>query len=263
MQIKIVHWFGLLLLIFALCLGVTSCNSLDEEEAFSEKDSSSEYIKTPEHDHIYELMMLEPPSCGVEGKQAYVCVICEKKQHETSIAAWEHTYQYSATLSVDPTCTSPGKKVEQCNNCGGAKEETFDALGHEWTDITTYDSNTNELIIKAHCTRCWFTSTQTSRYKINDGVKLVVREITSNSLYGDLDFTYVSNKGYENVLKAPYYRVDCDGTYVFIVRNTKSFQAYSSYNNVNTRPMDFYRSQGCTVVYKASITTDGRLQKVQ
>ena len=274
MRRKIVLRFWLLLLTFILCLAVVSCdldrfktdtsNSGDKQDSPIETEADTRMdIPVPDHDHIYELTVLEQPSCGVEGKQAYVCVICGKTQHETIIAAWEHNYQYSTVLSVPPTCSSSGRNVEHCNNCGDNKEETLKALGHEWTDITTHDSNANELIIKAHCTRCWLTSTQTSRYKIDDVVKLVVREITSNSLYGDLDYTYVSDRGYENVLKAPYYRVDCDGTYIFIVRNTKSFQAYSPYNNINTRPMDFYKSQGCTVVYKASIAADGRLQSVQ
>lgn len=240
----------------------TSNSNNKKPSSAENKDNNSMDILDPDHDHIYELKVLAQASCGVEGKQAYVCVACGKQQYVTSIAALSHNYQYNSELSVASTCSSMGKTVEQCTNCGGTKEETFRALGHEWTDITTHDSNANELIIKTHCTRCWFTSTQTYQYKINDVVKLVVREITSNSLYGDLDYTYVSDRGYENVLKAPYYRVDCDGTYVFIVRNTKSFQAYSQYNSMNTSLIDFYKSQGCTVVYKARITADGRLQSV-
>lgn len=277
MRRKIFLLFGTIVLIFCLLLAIASCVSSDndtsvdikdedssidikDEDASLETENNTTSTQQPDHDHIYELMVLLAPTCGVEGKQAYVCVICGKKQHETGIEALQHNYQFSSELSVPATCTSGGKRTEYCNKCGGIKvdEAVWKARGHSWIDKTTCDSSTNELIITPHCTMCQLVSAYEFRYKINDVVKLV--PAGNYYLFGDLDYILGVGDHQQNVAKAPYYGVYCCDGYLLILRNTKSFGYYGEYASSQS-PLEFYTSRGCNVVYEAdiTITEDGRI----
>lgn len=245
MKSRLFILFAVAILVITLCFVVAFCGSFG--------DSKNTSTQAPDHDHVYELTVLVPPSCGVRGNQAYVCAICGKQQNRTDIAAWEHNYN---TVSSWSDCTSPGEKVDTCENCGDRKVEILEALGHDWKSLTYHDLKSNELTITPFCARCYSAPMQEHRYKLIDIEKLAV---TSSDLYGELDYKYATDKGYSYVLKAPYYRIYCEGNYVLIVRNTKSFDAYSPHATPNISPLNFYKSQGCTVVYEANITSDGRL----
>lgn len=270
MQRQIVHWFGLLLLIFTLCLAMASCElGIDGETDASKGDGKQDFsleteastsmdIQTPDHDHIYELRVLVPSSCSVEGIQAYVCVICGKQQHITNIAVLPHNYQRSDTLSVWPTCTTDGEEVYRCKNCGYTQAEVQEARGHMWRTKTTCDSNTNEIIITPYCTICQFVSASGYRYKINDAKKLIfqkgqIAEYGGHHSSGDIIIEYY--------LRAPYYAVFCSDAYLLIVRNTEHFAWCSEFTSSNGAK-GYYTRLGCTVIYETniSITTDGRIQ---
>lgn len=209
--------------------------------------------KEDNHDHVYFLVITVAPSCGVEGKQAYVCDICGKKQCETSIDALQHNYKYSSELSIAPTCTTSGKKVEHCYNCGQNKEELWAATGHEWHTKSSCDSTTNELVITPYCTRCPLVSQNTYRYKVNDVTKLTSG---SHNIFGELDYTIHGDKGNATILKAPYYAVYCNATYLLIARSAKSIAGYEPDGAVNSSPLNYYISRGCTIVYEADIYID-------
>lgn len=274
MQRQIVCWFGLLLLILTLCLTMASCDigiasfetdvsSSDNKQDFplETEASTSMDIQIPDHDHIYELRVLVPPSCSVEGIQAYVCVICGKQQHITNIAVLPHNYQRSDTLSSRPTCTTDGKEVYRCRNCGCSQAEVQEAKGHSWHTKVTCDSNTNELIVSPHCTRCSSDSTYGYRYKINDVKEL----IDKNGQFADYGGSASLNGSVvEYYQKAPYYRVYCTGTYLLIVRNTEPIAWYSEFGAIGGAA-GFYTSRGCTIVLEAniSITADGHIQILQ
>lgn len=260
--------FGLLLLTFSICLLVVSCVGSDAEshkanapDSDDADDNNSMDILVPDHDHIYELTVLVPPSCGVEGIQAYVCVICGKLQHQTSVEALPHNYKRSDILSAWPTCTTAGKSVYCCGTCGCTQSEVLEAIGHRWRTKITCDSNTNELIITPYCTVCQFVSSNGYRYKINDVEKLIdingqFAECGGYSSSGGVIIKYYQN--------APYYRVFCTDTNLLIVRNVHSFMQYSEFGSIGDA-VRYYTSCGCTVVYEAniSITPDGRIQIIQ
>lgn len=266
--------FGLFLLIFSVCLVITSCGASEKnpnaESNKSEAPSSADVetgdadsmdTQVLDHYHLYELMVLVHPSCGVEGKQAYVCVICGKQQHETSIAALPHNYKHSDILSAQPTCSTDGKNVEYCSTCGCTQEEVLTAKGHSWSPQASCDSNTNELVVTPYCTRCKLWSTYEYRYKVNDVKKLSKK----GSLFGELDYIMGYGDSSTNMLKAPYYGVYCHSTYLLIVRSTKSIGSYQPSSSIlNDSPLNYYKAQGCTVLLEAdiSITADGRIQFV-
>lgn len=281
MKKQIVHWFGLLFLVFTVCLVVTSCDSLEKKSDLSSlettesnmdntRDSSVEIeantsmdIQVSDHDHIYELVMLAPPSCGVEGRQVYECVICGKRQHETSVAALPHNYKRSDALSTWPTCTATGKQVYSCSTCGYTQSEVLEATGHEWFTKSSCDSTTNELLITPYCTRCALVSQYTYRYKVNDVTKLTP---SSHNIFGESDYTIIGNSGNATISKAPYYAVYCNATYLLIVRSTQKITVDDfSVGSLMSDPLRFYTSRGCTVVLETdiSITADGRIRIVQ
>ena len=249
MKRKIYLSVCLVLLIFSLCFSLTSCKTSDTDTAHpsapdtpsSNKDGSTDIEdKTPEdtqpldHYHLYELMILEPPSCGVEGRQAYICLICGVQQLESIIPALAHDYEYSSLLSSNATCTEDGKKVYYCTKCGITQEETFEATGHTWRVKTTCDSNTNELVFTPYCSKCSLVAIHEFRYKINDVCKLI--EINNQfSEYGG--HRTVNGIIVEYYHQAPYYRVYCDSTYLLIVRSDKPISYYKD---------EWYRE--CTVV---------------
>lgn len=280
----IVILFGILLLIFSLCL-VMSCGSNEEHFALDGlKTTESKYVTASnsetekeliveteantsmdivvlDHDHIYELNVLVPPSCGVEGIQAYACVICGKQQYVTSIAALPHSYKRSDTLSTYPTCTTDGKEVYRCGTCGCTQEEVLKAIGHRWRTKITCDSDTNEIIITPYCTVCGFVSTSEYRYKINDAEKLIhqksqIAEYGGHCSSGDTIIEYY--------LRAPYYAVFCSDTYLLIVRNTERLVWCSEFVS-NSGAAGYYKRLGCTIVLEAniSIAADGRIQTIQ
>ena len=269
MKIKIVLSFGLLLLV----LIATSCdlnafeaitpNHANNQDSHIETETTTSIdVQMPDHYHLYELMVISPPSCGVEGKQAYVCAICGELQHETSIAALPHNYQHSDILSTRQTCTTDGKEVYYCISCGCTQEEVLKATGHKWYTEAKCDSNTNEIVIEPYCTVCHSVSAYDFRYKINDVGKLV-RVPSTGHLFGDLDYIIV---GGTQMSKAPYYGVYCNDGYLLIVRSTQKVVVDDfSVGSLMSDPLRFYTSRGCTVVFEVniSITTDGRIQIVQ
>lgn len=279
MKRRIIILFGLLLLIFSLCFVVMSCGPNEEQSASDDthttapssadkkepsvetETNNSTDILVPNHDHIYELNVLVPPSCGVVGIQAYVCVICGKQQQVTSIAALPHSYKRSDTLSTYPTCTTPGKEVYRCSTCGCTQEEILKARGHSWRTKITCDSDTNEIVITPYCTDCGFVSTSEYRYKVNDANKLIhqksqIAEYSGHSSSGGVIIEYY--------LRAPYYAVYCSDTYLLIVRNTEQFLWCSEFTT-SEGAKGYYTRLGCTIVYETniSITADGRIQALQ
>ncbi len=233
----------------------------EENNNPSEGDNATTTQPT-DHDHIYEITVLVQPSCGVEGKQVYECVICGKRQHETAIAplATQHNYQYSSELSIAPTCTVAGKKVEHCYTCGQDKEEVWPATGHKWHTKSSVDSNTNEIIITPYCTRCPLISQYPYKYKVSDVSKLTAG---SNGIYGELDYTIIGDRGNATILKSPYYAVYCTAEYLLIARSSKSITGYIPDGAViNGNPLDYYKNRGCSILIETTITitADGRIQ---
>lgn len=275
--------FCLLLLVLTLVIALASCEnnnenitsstppSKDDSASIGNTDSSikgdesstdSNNSSQTDHDHIYEIIVLVQPSCGVEGKQVYECVICGKRQHETSIAplAAQHNYQYSSQLSIAPTCTTAGKKVEHCYTCGQNKEEVWAATGHKWHTKSSCDATTSELVITPYCTRCPLVSQFTYRYKVTDVTKLTAG---TNGIYAELDYTIIGDRGNSTILKGPYYAVYCTADYLLIVRNPNSIVGYVPDGAViNGNPLDYYKNRGCTILLETSITIseDGHIK---
>lgn len=270
MKLRPARLLGLFPIIFTLCLIVASCQSFDglETTAPSDGDTISPPVETTkgnmdiqDHDHIYELRVVVPPSCGIEGRQAYVCVICGKQQYPTSVEALPHNYNRSDTLSTWPTCTTAGASVYRCSTCGYTQAEVLEAIGHRWRTKITCDSNTNEIIITPYCSVCQFVSANGYRYKIDDVEKLIdvdgqFAEYGGHSSSGGIIIKYYQ--------RAPYYRVFCSDTYLLIVRNTESFMLYDGFW-ASSGAVGFYTRLGCTIVYEAtiSITADGSIKIIQ
>lgn len=287
MKRKNVFWVALLLLAAMLVFMLASCDdaSIDkpsnqpsvggttnnadiindsDKPNNSDKKDNETITQQPDHDHIYEITVLVQPSCGVEGKQVYECVICGKQQHETSIAplAPAHNYHYSSELSIAPTCTSVGKKVEHCYTCGQNKEEIWAATGHKWYITIDCNSVTNELVITPYCTNCPLVSQHEYRYKVNDVSKLTPGTL---NVFGDLGVTIIGGMGNATSLKAPYYAVYCNAEYLLIVRSSNSIAGYVPDGAViGGNPLDYYKKRGCTILLETNmiITEDGRIQFV-
>ena len=235
-----------------------------DEPNNSDKKDNATTTQQPDHDHIYEIIVLVEPSCGVEGKQVYECVICGKQQHELSISplAPAHNYRYSSELSIAPTCTGVGKKVEHCYTCGQTKEDIWAATGHKWYITIDCDSVTNELVITPYCTKCPLVSQHEYRYKVNDVSKLTPGTL---NVFGDLGVTIIGGMGNATSLKAPYYAVYCNAEYLLIVRSSNSIAGYVPDGAViGGNPLDYYKKRGCTILFETNmiITEDGRIQFV-
>lgn len=267
MRRKIIIRFGLFLLVFSLIFTMASCDLDDSKAGTPDNDDNDDFlveadidtdIQMPDHYHLYELMIITPPSCGVEGVQAYMCVICGMLQHQSSIAALPHNYKRSDILSAYPTCTTSGKEVYYCSTCGCTQEEIQKAKGHKWRTKITTDSNTNEIIITPYCTVCQFSSTSEYRYKI-DGVKKLIYKNGQIAEYGGHKFS--GDIIIEYYLQAPYYAVYCSDRYLLIVRNAERLSWCSELTSSESA-RGYYTGLGCTIVYEAniSITADGRIQ---
>lgn len=248
-------------LCFTACEESDAAPNNDESETAKIETSRSMDIPVPDHDHIYELKVLVPPSCGVAGTQAYVCVICGKLQHETSVAALPHNYKRNDTLSAWPTCTTAGKGVYCCSTCGCTQEEVLGAIGHRWRTKITCNSNTNELIITPYCMVCHFVSTSEYKYRVNDAEKLIHQKDQIAEYSGHHSSNGIITGYY---LRAPYYAVYCSDTYLLIVRNAEHFLWCSEFTS-SDGAIGYYTRLGCTVVYEThiSITADGRIQPLQ
>ena len=250
----------ILMLLSSLCF--TACDESETDHDNNEIETSSGMnTQVLDHYHLYELMVIVQPSCGVEGRQAYVCAICGNQQHETSIAALPHNYKRSDALSAYPTCTTAGEEVYRCITCGCTQAEVLEAIGHRWRTKITCDSNTNELIITPYCTVCPFVSTSEYRYKINDAKKLIHQKGQIAEYGGHCSSNGIITEYYQ---RAPYYAVFCSDTYLLIVRNTDAFLWCSEFTS-SDGARGYYTRLGCTILYEAnmSITTDGRIQILQ
>ena len=265
MNKKIFYLLVSILIVFTLCLTIfhyiLDIDNFGTSPTYKEDKQSTTVVQNPDHDHIYELMVIEPPSCGVAGRQAYICIICGKRQYETIVAALPHNYKRSDALSSFPTCTTDGAEVYRCITCGCAQTEILEAIGHRWRTKINCDSNTNELIITPYCTVCQFVSSNEYRYKINDAEKLIYKNGQIAEYGGHRSSGGVIVEYYQ---KAPYYGVFCNDTYLLIVRNTEDFLWCSEFTS-SDGARGYYTRLGCTVVYEATIniTTDGRIQIVQ
>jgi hypothetical protein len=155
---------------------------------------------------VYVKKDIVAPTCENTGIQAYVCEICEKQQHETTIAALGHSWKRSKNIAPN-SCTMDGIDEYKCQFCNKTKEETVPKHGHSWPYIEEHiSSSTNEIVFCGLCRNCDMSSTE-YRVKIDDVEKLV--KLSFAQIYGDANFA--------DDIQPPYYFVLISDEFNFIM----------------------------------------------
>ena len=96
-------------------------------------------------------------TCTSAGTKTTTCNICGYKKSEV---IQETGHSIIKTAAVAPTCTSPGKtEGSYCSVCGTviSKQETINALGHDFVDTITPPTVTTDGYTTHTCSRCGYT----------------------------------------------------------------------------------------------------------
>jgi uncharacterized protein YodC (DUF2158 family) len=57
-------------------------------------------------------------------------------------------------ITLNPTCTAAGEQRRDCSRCEYYETQAIDPLGHEWSEVWTYDDDIDEDHHWHVCTRC-------------------------------------------------------------------------------------------------------------
>ena len=118
-----------LLSLVAIFLTLMSFGCASDKNKNENSDENNIPIEQPDHDHVYQKVLLEEPTCTKDGMYTYVCEICLKTQANTKITALGH--EYETIITKKATCLEEGSQEEQCKRCGNIiNKTTISCISH-------------------------------------------------------------------------------------------------------------------------------------
>lgn len=116
----------------------------------------TEAIDKIAHDYSVEVLVTAP-TCDTTGLKRMYCSVCNEADTETEIAVEATGHTWTLTETEDASCSTAGHKVYTCDVCGDEKTELIAALGHDWAEEKTVDTQstcTTTGSKSIHCERC-------------------------------------------------------------------------------------------------------------
>ncbi|MBQ8844530.1 MAG: leucine-rich repeat protein [Clostridia bacterium] len=174
--------------------------------------------KVENSDCQIEFLAKYDSTCTTQGYTISVCNVCRYSYLTDYKPLKNHSYDDGVQTKA-PTCTETGEMLYTCLVCKTAtKTETISALGHDYSDLWTYNETNHYHVCENNCGSVsdtathrlgsWITRTQPTCVK--EGVK--VRECS----VCDYEMTFLVPKIDHN-FEQRYLTIESNGNYVYVI----------------------------------------------